>query len=70
MTVSHLQKMVNQMGPRVYFIHATHRFALFYLFHQFNQFFNYIYTLNKLIDVRDGIKECDGFTKDEISRLF
>ena len=28
-----------------------------------------IYTLNELIDIRDGIKECNGSTKDEISRF-
>ena len=30
---------------------------------------NYIYTLNEFIDIRDGIKECNGFTKVEISRF-
>ena len=27
-----------------------------------------MYTLNELIDIRHGIKECNGFTKDEIYR--
>ena len=31
---------------------------------------NDIYMLNELIDIRDGIKECNGFTKDEISFYF
>ena len=30
---------------------------------------NYMFTLNELIDIRDGIKECNGFTKDEISHF-
>ena len=30
---------------------------------------NYMYTLKELIDIRDGIKECNGFTKAEISRF-
>ena len=30
---------------------------------------NYIYTLNELIDKRDCINECNGFTKDEITRF-
>ena len=29
----------------------------------------YINTLNELIDIRDGIKECNDFTKVEISRF-
>ena len=28
-----------------------------------------IYTLNELIDIGDDIKECNYFTKDEISRF-
>ena len=28
---------------------------------------NDMYTFNELIDIRDGIKECKGFTKVEIS---
>ena len=35
----------------------------------FEQFKNNIFTLNELIDIRDGIEECNGFTKDEISRF-
>ena len=30
---------------------------------------NDIYTVNELINIRDGIKECNGFTKAEISRF-
>ena len=30
---------------------------------------NYMYTFKELIDIRDGIKECNGFTKAEISRF-
>ena len=32
-------------------------------------FKNDIYTLNELIDIRDGIKECNGFITVEISRF-
>ena len=32
-------------------------------------FKNEVYTLNELIDIRDGSKECNGFTKDKISRF-
>ena len=28
-----------------------------------------MYTLNNLIDIKDGIEECNGFTKVEISRF-
>ena len=28
-----------------------------------------MYRLNELIDIRDGIKECNGFTKVEIYRF-
>ena len=28
-----------------------------------------IHTLNEFIDIRDGITECNGFTKAEISRF-
>ena len=31
---------------------------------------NYIYTLNELIDIRDGIKECNGLTKVDISQRY
>ena len=30
---------------------------------------NYMYTFNELIDIRDDIKVCNGFTKVEISRF-
>ena len=30
---------------------------------------NDMYTFKELIDIRDGIKECNGFTKSEISRF-
>ena len=30
---------------------------------------NDMYTFKELIDIRDGIKECNGFTKAEISRF-
>ena len=30
---------------------------------------NDMYTFNELIDIRDGIKVCNGFTKVEISRF-
>ena len=30
---------------------------------------NDMYTFKALIDIRDGIKECNGFTKAEISRF-
>ena len=30
---------------------------------------NDMYTCNELIDIRDGIKECNGFTKAEITRF-
>ena len=36
---------------------------------QFNSLKNDMYTLNELINIRDGIKECNGFTKVEISRF-
>ena len=29
-----------------------------------------MYTLNEMIDIRYGIQECNGFTKEEITRLF
>ena len=28
-----------------------------------------MYTLNEFIDIRDGIKECNGFANVEISRF-
>ena len=31
---------------------------------------NDMYTFKELIDIRDGIKECNGFTKAEISFYF
>ena len=30
---------------------------------------NDMYTFNELIDIRDGIKKCNGFTKVGISRV-
>ena len=38
--------------------------------HNLTNLRNDMYTFKELIDIRGGIKECNGFTKTEISRLF